>query len=102
MEKIKETYNLNTTIYSDGFKCGVVEMYDRFAKMAYGKTFDHYDCTKICVGKKIFDRIEAYYTEQGMDRADFGMLWCCYGPKATLNDYLVELEDGWATDDEEN
>lgn len=99
MEKAKEIWVINPTTFQDNFRCGIVELYDRIAKMIFGKTFDHYDCTKIEVGRKILDAVEAYYIEQGMDKAEFGMMWVCYGPKATLDDYNVQVETDWATDD---
>lgn len=98
-ENIKETWEINPTIYTDGFKCGMVEMFDRFAKMILGKTCDHYDCRKVYVGEKIMELVESYYLEQGMEKAEFGMVWVCYGPKATLDGYKVQVDAGWATDE---
>lgn len=98
MEKIKETWRIGDW----ACKCGIPTLYDTIAQGMYGKTFDHYDVCKVEVGKEIFNQMEAYYTEQGMDRAEFGMLWVCYGPKATLEGYEVQVEPGWAYDDKED
>lgn len=97
MEKIKETW-----VFSDPekCKCGISDLYDLIADSICGKAFDHYDVTKVYVGKEVLDRVEEYYLEQGADRADFGMLWVCYGPKATLEGYEVQVDAGWAYDDE--
>lgn len=78
---------------------GIVDFYEFLADNIFGKSFDHYDCTKINVGEEIFEGIKRYYLEKGMGDVDFGMMWVCYGPKASLTGYNVELEDGWATDD---
>jgi hypothetical protein len=95
MEKTKETWIMNPELA----KCGIVDLYEMMADAIEGKSFDHYDCTKIEVGKEIFNRIEDYYIERGMDRASFGMMWVCYGPKASLEGYEVQVEPGWAYDD---
>ena len=95
MEKIKETWIMDP----ERAKCGIPQFYELAADAMYDKTFDHYDCCKVEVGKEILNRIEEYYVEQGMDRAEFGMLWVCYGPKATLEGYEVQVEPGWAYDD---
>lgn len=80
---------------------GIVAFYDLLATELYGKTFDHYDCTKVEVGKEVFNKIEEYYrAEKNMPKEDFAMLWCCYGPKATLDGYQVQAKDDWATDDD--
>ena len=79
--------------------CGIVEFYDRLAELMYGKTYAHYDCTKVYVGKEIQDKIFNYYRTQGTEDSEISMLWVCYGPKATLEGYEVECENDWATDE---
>lgn len=91
-----------TTIYPTNrlgdCKMGLVDFYDALARLMYGKTYEHYDCRKVCVGKSIQDDIFKYYEEQGKETIDISMMWVCYGPKATLEGYEIEAENDWATD----
>lgn len=95
MEKIKETWIMDP----ERAKCGITELYEMMADAMYDRSFSNYDCTKIEVGKSIFEAIREFYVEAGLDEATFGMMWVCYGPKATLEGYEVQVEEGWATDD---
>lgn len=80
--------------------CGIVQLFNNIATKLYGKPYYSYDCTKICVGKEVFNKVEEYCrTEKYMSREDFAMLWCCYGPKATLDGYEVEIEDNWCAEE---
>lgn len=85
---------VHTTLTPEDCNCGIVELFNNISTKLYGRTYDSYDCTKVCVGKEIFDRVEEYY---GKASEDFAMIWCCYGPKATLEGYEVEAEDNWAS-----
>lgn len=85
-------------IYPTTCEIGIPEFYDQLSKLMYGKCYDHYDCTKVCVGKSIQDDIFNYYKAQGVEDWEICMLWVCYGPKATLEGYEVECENDWATD----
>lgn len=78
---------------------GIVDFYDNLSVLMYGKTYDHYDCTKVYVGKAIQNDIFEYYKRQGKKEEFVSMLWVCYGPKATLEGYEVECENDWATND---
>lgn len=70
----------------------IPELYDNIAIKLFGKTANHYDCTKIKVGDKIENAISRYY---GDDSQGFAMHWLCFGPKAILNGYEVEVDEGW-------
>ena len=91
---------IGTLATTTDLNVGIVDFYDMLATELYGKTFDHYDCRKVEVGKSIFEAICNHYIEQGKPAEDFAMLWCCYGPKATRDGYSFCVEDDWATDDE--
>ena len=97
MNKIKEIWEID----EEQCKCGIVELYDNIALGICGKTFNHYDCCKIEVGKEVFERVKDYYLEQGTDESGFGMLWVCYGPKANLEGYEISVKPGWASNVEE-
>ena len=75
---------------------GIVELFDRISELFYGRTYSHYDCTKVEVGEGIFEDVRNHYLENGADNFNFNMLWVCYGPKATLEGYEVRIEDGFA------
>lgn len=77
----------------------IVELYDLIAEELYGKTFDHYDCTKVSVGEGVYENIRRYYIDKGEEDFSFNMIWVCYGPKATLTGYNIEVEEGWCYDD---
>ena len=77
----------------------IPELYDNISMKINGKTADKYDCTKVLVGDAIYNAIQRYYTNGGKDKTDFAMRWLCFGPKATLNNYEVEVEDGWCVMD---
>lgn len=80
---------------------GLGAFYDLLATELYGKTFDHYDCTKVEVGKEVFNKIEEYYcVENNMPKNNFAVVWCCCGPKATLDGYEVEVEDNWCSEED--
>lgn len=87
-------------MYPTKCELGIPEFYNALSKLMYGKEYDHYDCTKVCVGKSIQEDIFNYYKEQGAEEFEISMLWVCYGPKTTLEGYEVECENDWATDDE--
>lgn len=95
MEKIKETWIMDP----ERANCGIPQFYELVADAMYDRTFAHYDCTKVECGKDILEAIREYYREQGVEDFDFNMMWVCYGPKATLEGYEVQVEEGWATDD---
>ena len=80
---------------------GIVELYDLVSELSFGRTFPNYDCTKIEIGKEIFEKIRAHYLEHGTDNFSFNMLWVCYGPKASLEGYEVRIEDGFASESED-
>ena len=79
---------------------GIVDLYDAVAK-TLGKDPDkcHYDCTKIKCAKNFFNEIEEEYKKLHPHacEGEFGMQWCCYGPKAVdeLKSGEVEIEDGF-------
>lgn len=88
------------TITPEEATCGIVQLFDNITTKLYGKNYCSYDCTKICVGKEVFNKVEEYYrTEKNMPKEEFAMLWCCFGPKATLDGYEVEVEDDWCDDE---
>ena len=94
--KVKEN-NMTTTLTEFLSKVSVSELYDNICIALHGAKAQKYDCTKILVGKKIFDAVNNYYEEQGVDAVGFGMIWCCYGPIAELENYDVRVEEGWCT-----
>lgn len=61
-----------------------------------------FDCTKITVSSDVFDEMEKLFLVENktMSRFDFGVTWCCFGPKATIEDagYHVEVLDGFAVE----
>lgn len=87
------------TTYPKKAEIGIPEFYGELAKLMFGKEYDHYDCSKVCVGKSIQEDIFNYYKEQRIEEWEIGMLWVCYGPKATLNGYEIEADADWAYND---
>lgn len=55
-----------------------------------------FECRKVRVGENIMNRCREFCMEQkGIDRLEFNMAWLQFGPKAMLDDDLVECDDGW-------
>ena len=77
----------------------IINLYDTVAKKLGFKNVEslEYDCRKICVSKNVYEKINAYYKDQGMDAQSFAMRWVSFGPKANLEDKdcVVEIEDGF-------
>ena len=83
------------TLTPEDCNCGIDQLFDNISTKLYGRTYDSYDCTKVCVGKEVFNAVTEYYVADGKPAEDFAMLWCCYGPKATLEGFEVEVDDSW-------
>lgn len=76
-------------------KVSIPTLYDNIAMAMYGRKGTNYDCSKVLVGESIFDACKEYVVESGGQESDFNMLWCIYGPKATLSGFDFEVEEGW-------
>lgn len=77
----------------------ITELYDNISMKINGKKASQYDCRKVRVGESVMNAVQRYYgiqfKNQNKAQTDFAMNWLCYGPKATLNGYEVEVEEGW-------
>lgn len=80
-------------------ECGLPALYDLIATSLYDKTFDHYDCRKVCIGASVYDAVERYYINDGATAGEVAMAFLMYGPKPSLEGYEVEVEEGWCYDD---
>ena len=91
-----------TTLTEKLSKVSITDLYTNIAcKMGIKDTKNllKFDCKKVLVGQSIFDRCSEFYKEQGVPGEDFAMMWLCYGPKASLEGYEVEVKDSWYTVD---
>lgn len=80
--------------------CGIVEFYGIVAGRRHYKLTENtrFACTKIDVAENIANNIMRYMEDvQGYESASVGMIWCCYGPKATkaLKDNFINIEEGF-------
>lgn len=73
----------------------IPKLYENIAAKLHLKNATNFACNKVLVGQGIFDTCRNYYANQGVPGEEFGMLWLCYGPKATLEGFKVEVEDDW-------
>ena len=82
--------------------CGIPAFYEKVRLLIerdLSKREYTFNCTKIEVSEKIFEKIYEYYKDTesiGMD--SMGMLWCCYGPKCfeeEHDNYNVLVSDGF-------
>ncbi|MBP5423830.1 MAG: hypothetical protein J6Y78_15445 [Paludibacteraceae bacterium] len=78
-------------------KVAIPKLYENIAVKLGIKNATNFDCTKVLVGQSIFDACSDFYKEHGVPDDEFAMLWVCYGPKASLEGYKVEVEDSWCT-----
>ena len=86
---------MKTTLNETLSFVSIPTLYDNISMVINGKKASNYDCTKVCVGESILNDCERYVNENGGKKGDFSMLWVMYGPKATLQGYEVEVEEGW-------
>lgn len=78
----------------------ITDMYKKVAELAGYNVTDNtrYNCTKINVARNIQEKLFKYYEEvEHMPKANIGMIWCIYGPKAddSLADDSVMIEEGF-------
>ena len=82
---------------------GITSIYDEVARqLDYDPDKVKYDCRKIEVSERMYDKINKYYKDKGVGDLSFAMDWCCYGPKVDteLCDMEVHIEYGFIVESE--
>lgn len=86
-----------TALTEEKSHVSIPTLFDNISLDINGKVATKYDCTKVCVGEDVYEACKDEYIGKGGDEVGFATLWCFYGPKATLQGYDVEVEEGWCT-----
>lgn len=99
MIDLNKTYELTLEdVHTDSLE----KLYDNMARAVGFRNVDNlcYDCRKIEVSKAIFNEFRAAATENGAEEMAISMIWCCSGPKATIDDserFLFKVQPGFIT-----
>lgn len=80
--------------------CSIPQLYKLIADIKGIKYEDikSFDPSKVYVSKDIMNLMLDYMEKvEGIDEAEAGMTWVCYGPKmnVTLTETEIEIEDGF-------